>query len=241
LNIDKRENAVIVAVIDSGIDISKCDLYKYVKISKGFRINDEGYIIEDNDMEVRHEHGTAIALTIKHLCSNVEFISVNILNENLTTDGRVLIYALKNVLKYKPDIIHLSLGTTKWKYKFSLKKIVRASRKSNILIVSAANNQGFKSYPAYLDGVIGVKAISSESQCDFIYHNNFLYAPPTIKNISGIEELKDSYMEGTSISAAYITGYIANIKNHKDFKKNEDLISYIKSKTTDIRKEKTYD
>jgi hypothetical protein len=67
-------------------------------------VNDEGYIVEDKSLKPRHEHGTAISMIIRDICENVEFISVNILNERLTTDGRVLIHAFREALSYKPDI-----------------------------------------------------------------------------------------------------------------------------------------
>ena len=89
----------VIAVIDSGIDLRKADLGKFVKKSTGFSVK-EGYIAEDKGRPIKSEHATAISLIIKEIAKNVEFISINILNERLATDFRVLLYVLCYTLDY---------------------------------------------------------------------------------------------------------------------------------------------
>ncbi len=202
------KKSVVIVIIDSGINSCISDLSKYIKKETGFKINDNGVIVEDMAMPIKHEHGTLIALIIRHICPKVELISINILNERLATDGRVLIYALEKALEYKPNIIHLSLGTTKKRYKWYLNNIIKRARKTNIIIVSAANNEGIRSYPAYLKGVIGVKTIDRNYRENH-YDGKFYYILDDAQNIRGVNELKNKSMTGNSISAAFITGYIA--------------------------------
>jgi subtilisin family serine protease len=227
LNQNGVRKPVKVAIIDSGIDTSVHDLSNYVKKAVGFRVNEEGYIIEDADKEVKHEHGTAIALIIKHICSNVEFISVNILNENLNADGRVLIYAMEQTLQFKPDIIHMSLGTTKWRHILPIKSIVRQACKENIILVSAANNEGLRSYPAYLKGVVGVKAFGRGGYEDIYFEEGFYHAPFHTMGIPGIEELKRKNQGGSSMAAAYITGAIARIKFESNSATTEEVKTHL--------------
>lgn len=188
-------------------------MYIYVKKSTGIRINDSGYIIQDDCMKPTHEHGTAIALTIRHICEDVEIISINILNERLSADGRVLLCAFQKALSYKPDIIHMSLGTTRWIYKYQLRKLVKKASKLSVIVVSAADNYGTKSYPAYLKGVAGVKGCKMSDYMKVKFRNGFFYAPFDIHNIRGINELDlGGYMSGNSMAAGYITGHIATLK-----------------------------
>lgn len=185
--------------------------------STGFGLNVDGYIEENNTLPVRNLHGTIVAAIIRHICNEVEFISVNILDENLSTDGRILAYSLSNVFDYKPDIIHMSLGTVKKRYIFPLKKIVKEAKRLNIMLVAASENQGKISYPAYLNGVIGVKADKFDDCMKFSYKNGFFYAPAGIDGIDclqGIPELQN--VRGTSLSAAYISGYLARILTEKN-------------------------
>ncbi|WP_460284464.1 S8 family serine peptidase [Clostridium botulinum] len=218
-----------IVIIDSGIDTTKSNLNNFVKKSTGFMINQSGYIVEDKEMQARHPHGTAVALIIKNICKNVEFISINILNEELTSDGRVLIRALDEAILYKPDIIHLSLGTTSLRYILPLKRIIRKGRKNNILIVAAVSNNETKSYPASLKGVLGVRGKFMRDYKSYEYKDGFFYTPIDVKNIYEMKELVNGEsLIGNSMSAAYLTGHIALIKYQKNIMKFAEMNSYLK-------------
>lgn len=232
------KKSIVVAIIDSGIDFSNIKLRDSKEMSTGFSMTDTGMIIEDHAIKPRHEHGTAIALIIKQLCENVRFISVNILNERLVTDGRILIQALKTTIEYTPDIIHLSLGTTKWRYKSQLKKIVKLANSKNILIVSAADNQGHRSYPAYLKYVIGVKGLKYENYTDYDYKNGFFYASYSTNKIDGMNQFINKNMSGNSMAAGYITGHISKIKYRNFNKDNSEIIKILKLNTHNLFRRK---
>jgi hypothetical protein len=202
-----NKNAIIV-IIDSGIDSSISDLENYVIDSTGFFINKDGYIIENQNMPIKNEHGTVISLIIRHICKDVSFISINILDKYLRTDGRVLLNAIDLAIKYKPDIIHMSLGTTNKRYKRSLKKLVKQSQDAGCLIIASTNNHGIISYPAYIDGVIRVSS-NKNNDTKIFYKDNLWYAPPHAKGITGMDQIKNQNIGGNSLAAAYITGYIS--------------------------------
>ncbi len=187
-------------------------LDKSILESTGFKVNEEGYITEYPNMETKYQHGTIVSLIIRHICSSVKFISINILNDNVSTDGRVLLHAISKAFDYRPDIIHMSLGTTKWRYKGYMKKIIREADRQNITLVAAASNHGLVSYPAYVKGVFGVKGGDFKEITQYGYQDGFFYAPLSAAGISGYggKDLKEAC--GTSVSAAYISGHIANIK-----------------------------
>lgn len=205
-------------------------MVRYVKKSTGIKINDEGYIIEDDSMKPAHEHGTAIALSIRHICESIELTSINILNETLSADGRVLICAFQQALLDNPDIIHLSLGTTKWMYKFPLKKIVKEASQIGSIVVSAANNYGIRSYPSCIKGVVGVKGCKMHDYMKVGYKDGFFYAQFDVKKIRGIDELASgSYVSGNSMAAGYITGHIASLKYSNNTHNNAEIIELLKS------------
>lgn len=220
---EEIKRKVKIAVIDSGIDTKISDLKNYVVHSTGFGINNDGYITENSNTPVRNLHGTAVAMIISNICSDVEFISINILDENLLTDGRVLAYSLSRVFDYNPDIIHMSLGTLKKRYIFPMKKIIKEAKRLNIQLVAAADNLGKVSYPAYLKGVFGVKSDMFDDYTRYSYKDGFFYAPLGTSGIECIEKLpyiRDA--KGTSMSAAYISGHLAEIlKNNNNFSYKE--------------------
>ncbi len=227
-DIGKNGRKIRVAVIDSGINTEISDLKGYVVHSTGYGINDEGYITENVNIPVRNLHGTVVALIIRHICSEVEFISVNILDENLLTDGRVLAYSLSRIFDYNPDIIHMSLGTLKKRYIFPLRKIVKEAKKLNIQLVAAANNSGKASYPAYLKGVFGVKSDMFDDCARYSYNQGFFYAPPGTYGIDAIQQIPSiRNAMGTSMSAAYISGHLAEIlktKNNLSYKEAKEIL-----------------
>lgn len=227
--IENANKLIRVAVIDSGINMSIPELSQCVIASTGFSIDDKGNIFEDSGMKPRHSHGTVVAMSIRHICSSVEFISINILNERLKTNGRVLIHAFRQALSYKPDIINLSLGTTSWQYKLSLWQIVRQAERQNTIVVAAAENRGQKCYPAYIKGVAAVKGDFYEKYSCYGYENGFFYAPC---HINGIEALKNfegaADASGSSISAAYMTGYIALERYKNDYTSVRETMKHIK-------------
>ncbi|MGH4121780.1 MAG: S8 family serine peptidase [Clostridium sp.] len=216
-----------VVIIDSGVDIKRYDLNKNVKNSISYKLNNRGEVVEDSKIKARNDHGTAIAMIIKCICKKVEIFSINILDENLRSDGRVLIYALKKAVQIKPDIIHLSLGTTKFRYKYALSKIVKRAGKNNIVVVSAYSNDGKDSYPAALKRVVGVKSSEIRANQNIYFHKNTFFAPPIII----YDELKSFFkcgnMYGNSIAAAYITGHICKNINGKQNVNNNELINYL--------------
>lgn len=206
-------NKVRVVIIDSGIDRSKNNLKDNVMEAISIKINSRGYIEKTEKSMTNNEHGTLVASCIKYIYDNVELIDINILDKSLTTDGRVLLKALEESINYNPDIVHLSLGTTKFKYWFPLKRIVRKLRKNNIIVVSAANNYGLKSYPAYLKGVVGVKGREVDDLNWHIYEDGFYYAPYKLPKELCYKKNQEK-IRGTSIAAAYITGYFCKyVKN----------------------------
>lgn len=224
------DKPIRIVVIDSGIDTSIPELAQIVPISTGFYINDIGHVVQQKEMQPSHEHATVIALIIKHLCDSIELISINILNERLKTNGKVLTYAFEHALAYNPNIINLSLGTTSLRYKLPLWWLVKKAAKQNTIVVSAAENSGRICYPAYIKGVVGVKGDKNEENAGIRYEDGFFYAPSHIDRIKGIEHLiKMTERSGTSISAAYITGYIASILSNYDNTSNRKTINNIKS------------
>jgi hypothetical protein len=227
------EKKISVAVIDDGIETSVSDLSNYVIKSTGYRVNSEGYISEIPDIKPSGIHGTSMSLIIRNICRNVQLTSINILNERMATDSRIMIYAMNEALNLEPDIIHMSLGTNNWRYKSYIKKIVNMAIEKNIIIVAACNNTGYWSYPAHINGVVGVKS-ANEGQCPknhFYMKKGFYYAPFEMKDIDGADELGTDKMIGTSISAAYITGHIANVKSSEGLINIQEILKSLDSKT----------
>lgn len=218
---------VRVVLIDSGVDIKFNSLYQNVKQQIRLCLNGKELVRVD-DGQPTNNHGTAMAATIKHICSNIDIYSISILDRNLTSNGESLVLALKEALKFKPDIVHLSLGTNRLKYCFSLRRNINILSRNNVIVVAAVANDNRITFPAYLKNVIGVKGYTFNDYKSFYYKNYFYYAhlyiPPDLLKYD--ERLKNIY--GNSISAAYITGYISAIISDSQVKNSKDIRGYLK-------------
>lgn len=129
---------------------------------------------------------------------------------------------------YNPDIIHMSLGTKKWRYKYKLKKLIDDIMQRDIVIVSAASNDGKVSYPAYFKNVIGVKRNNDNETKSIYYKRNFYYAPGNIPQNLYKNDCKS--LIGNSFAAAYVTGYIAKVIYYENLKNVNEVNSYLKNK-----------
>ncbi len=228
INIINESKKVRIVLVDSGINTAENNLNNSLIDEVGISFDTSMNVIERSKPIVENDHGTVIAETIKSICNNVEFISINILDKNLTTNGRILLAALKKAMSYNPNIVHLSLGTTKLKYWFHLRKITKTLNRNNVIIVSAAENNGRKSYPAYLKHVVGVKGTNLKND-EFYYNNNFFYSPLYLPDVIINSNEKYKHICGNSISAAYITGHICNIILKLNIKKNNEIVDCLKS------------
>jgi hypothetical protein len=201
---------VPIVVVDSGIDRTVADLDRYVVHETGYTLTEDGAIVEDR-LPVRHEHGTMVALVIRQMCQQVAITSVNILDERLRGDGRILIHALDQAIERHPKIIHLSLGTSRFRYRFALKRLVNKARKLNIAVVAADSNDSKNVYPASLRHVVGVRADSCSKTTSYGYKKKYFYGPPDLGHVHGIENLEHPSVRGNSVAAAYLTGHLSKI------------------------------
>ncbi|MFW0905724.1 S8 family serine peptidase [Clostridium perfringens] len=219
------KSKIRIVVIDSGIDSNSLDC---VKESISLDFDEDNRIIESLDDKVNNEHGTIISLIINSVFKEIELISIKILDENLLSNIDLLIYSLEKALSYNPDIIHMSLGTKKWRYKYKLRKLINNILNRNIVVVSAVSNDGKTSYPAYFKNVIGVKQKTDREKRPIYYMKNFYYAKGEVSK--SVYKNANKYLVGNSFAAAYITGYVAKVLYYKNFKNIDQINKYLKGK-----------
>ena len=219
-----------IAVIDSGIkkDDAICKLNIIQSLS--IHLNENNKIVETYNSKCRNSHGTVIADIITYINPLTEIIDINILDDNLQTSGAVLLNAINRAIELKPNIINLSLGTNKLKYIIPMQRLIRKAKRNNIVVVAAYDNCNKLSFPAALRGVVGVKRISSlniqNNKYMYTYKGSTYYAPDTNSRVCNSEGMKNKYfMQGNSMSAAYISGQLSLIvDNYNELSMKEVII-----------------
>lgn len=204
-----RGQGVKVAVLDTGISRNHIDLKGRVKR----RVN---FVSGSGGMD---GHGTHIAGTIAAIVNNrgivgvapaVELYDLRAFGPDGTANISDIIQGINWAIEHKIDIINMSFGSPE--DNFALKNAIRHAHQAGIIMVaSAGNNGGALEYPAAYKGVVAVGAIDQNGKlAQFSSRGKGLdTVAPGVKIKS--TWLNNSYrvLDGTSMSAAHITGLYA--------------------------------
>lgn len=235
-DVTKGTNEIVVGVIDTGIDILHPDLVNNVWSNANEIINNidddgNGYVDDINgwdfasddnsvyDMDALDEHGTHMAGIIASnglICGvapNVKFMPLKAMNyaSGYTSDIiEAINYARMNGVK----IINCSFASIY--YNPALEEAI--SSNPDILFVCAAGNYGkptteLATFPACydLDNIIAVSAANNKGQLSEIstYGDYVDVCAPGIGIYSTLPENKYGFRDGTSCSAAFVSGVAA--------------------------------
>lgn len=221
-----KNNKIKIALIDSGVDINNLNLYNKPIVSIKITENNGDFEYE-NSLIDENGHGTAICGIIFDKCSDIELISIKILNKDLKCTLDKLIEAIKFAIKENVSIINLSLGildnhTNRMN---ELVKMCDLASKKGIYIISAYNNFGKKSLPAKLLNVFGVRSGYIYDKYGYSLDLNTMdvICNGKIQKVNS-KENSTQYILGNSIACAHFSGILANFM--KKFPDNfKDLIS----------------
>ncbi|NMP09049.1 S8 family serine peptidase [Paenibacillus polymyxa] len=160
-----------VAIIDTGMDMTNRSLSKHVIDGVRFQFSGNE-IIEDNDFQDDHGHGTSVADTIMQVFSEAQFYIIKIANEEGKTSTRLLQMALKKCLNLNIKYICISISVTLEGYHQQLSEITHQLVDQNKLIFVSVKNGSQSSYPASLPTVIGVNGQMFCSIGSFLFSKN---------------------------------------------------------------------
>jgi len=144
---DRTGRGVRVAVVDSGIDTEHPDLKGKVKESVEAVAEDGRIDFRPSTSGDQAGHGTACAGIIASVAPDVELYSVKVLGPKASGSGDMFLVGLDYAIKQKFEIINLSLGTTKRDFFAPLHDLLDRAYQSGCIVVSAANNLPYPSYP----------------------------------------------------------------------------------------------
>jgi subtilisin len=205
---------VRVAVVDSGIDTEHPDLKGKVKESVE-AVAQEGRIdFVPSTSGDQAGHGTACAGIIASVAPEVELYSVKVLGPKASGSGDMFLVGLDYAIKQKFKVINLSLGTTKRDFFGPLHDLLDRAYQSGCILVSAANNLPYPSYPSiFSSSVVSVVKRSGDDPFNFGYRYG-----QVIELVAPGVEVKTTWpgggyrqLTGNSFACPYIVGIIALI------------------------------
>src|SRR5438552_1921983 len=145
---------VRVAVVDSGIDTEHPALKGKVKESVEAVTEDGRIDFRPSTSGDQAGHGTACAGIISSVAPDAELYSVKVLGPKASGSGDMFLVGLDYAIKQKFQVINLSLGTTKRDFFAPLHDLLDRAYQSGCIVVSAANNLPYPSYPSIFSSSI---------------------------------------------------------------------------------------
>lgn len=213
-----EDDRIRVAVMDSGVDlISGVPVKERVNLVEG----EQDFTFYMEDMS---GHGTAVANIITQINENADIYSVRVMNKDNQADLSSVIKGIYWCIDQDVDIINMSFGTPT--HSEILKKAIDDAAAHGILLIAAAGNdkEAGLEYPAAYNNVMAVASVddmatkaelSAEGDIDVTAPGEDIHAI----SMFGLH----TWADGTSMSAAHVTG-AASIIWQKDRGKSKEFV-----------------
>lgn len=205
---------VRVAVVDSGIDTEHPDLKGKVKESVEAVAEDGKIDFRPSTSGDQAGHGTACAGIIASVAPEVELYSVKVLGPKASGSGDMFLVGLDYAIKQKFRVINLSLGTTKRDFFAPLHDLLDRAYQSGCIVVSAANNLPYPSYPSiFSSSVVSVVKRSGGDPFNFGYRYGQVIemVAPGVEVTTAWPGGGYRQLTGNSFACPYVVGIIALI------------------------------
>lgn len=163
MEIEKRRENPIVAIVDSGINYKDPFFSEYI-VGGESAVNDVESFYDTNG------HGTLCAATLLKENPNVCLYIEKVLDSNNLSTLRVLEKGLTNLLDKDVSIVSMSLSLATIERENSLKKICDLLTSQGKIIICSLANEAKKSYPANFQTVWGVKGFILEDNNSFWFN-----------------------------------------------------------------------
>lgn len=201
--------AVTVALIDSGINASHPHVGGIVS-GATFTATEGGAVRKEEGCPDEIGHGTAIAGVIRLYAPAARITGLRIFRADLTASMAALVAALEWAVSGGFRIIHLSLGTTRERFREPLQRLCDRAAAQNTIVVAAARSADDHIFPAVFGTVIGVHQDPDCPPGALVLHpggavNFGAHGQP--RPIPGLPQERN--FRGGSFAAAHVTGRVA--------------------------------
>ena len=212
-SIERGENNVIIAVIDTGIDYTHPDMGNYI-------VGGYDWINNDDDPMDDHGHGThcaGIAAAVSNNAQGIAGISQSgIMAEKVLDFGgsgtsSITAAAIRHAADNGADVISMSLGAAEPSR--IVEEACRYAWEKGCILVAASGNGGANliNYPAAYDTVIAVGSVGKTGLCSPFsnYGTNLELVAPGESILSTAPGNTYSLKSGTSMACPHVSGVAA--------------------------------
>jgi thermitase len=213
-DVTQSSSSVVIAIVDSGIQLNHPDLAS--KLVQGYDFVDGDNVPDDGNGHGTHVAGIAAAVTnnalgIAGMAPLAKLMPVRVLNNSnsgtLANVASGIVFATDNGAK----VINLSLGSTVGTT--TLEQAVNYAWNNGAVVVASAGNSGVTTpnYPAYYTNAIAVASTDQlDQKSSFSNYGTWVdVAAPGSSILSTYLGGNYAYMSGTSMSAPHVSGLAA--------------------------------
>jgi thermitase len=239
--ITRGDEDIIIAVIDTGVDVHHPDL-------KNRLVDGYNTITDRNEPDDDNGHGTHVAGIIASETNNhqgtagvtwynkiMPIKAMGAKGYGTTFDiAKGIVWAVDN----GADVINMSLGN--YQESNVLRRAVKYAHDHDVVMVSAAGNDNTRqpSYPAAYPEVLSVSAINYDGNlAQFSNYGDYInVTAPGVYIPSTYFENQYASLSGTSMAAPHVAGLAGLIKSANPDLSNKQIMSIIQDTAIDIGK-----
>lgn len=237
--ITRGSNDVIVAIVDTGIDLAHPEFQG--KLVEGYNV------LEDNNHpEDDNGHGTHVAGVIAAKSNNADGIAGMSWNSKLMpikaigADGAGSAFDIAQGIYWATDhgadVINLSVGN--YTSSAALLEACRYAFERNVVLVAASGNDASEqpSYPAAYEEVLSVAAVDhNRERADFSnFGDNIDVAAPGVDIPSTYIYSDYAVLSGTSMACPHVAALASLIRSVRPGMKNTDVMELIRTSADDL-------
>lgn len=231
---------IVVAVLDTGIDLDHPDLAN--NIVDGWNFVDNNGNVTDLD-----NHGTMVSGIIVAIANNNEGLigvapEAKIMPLKVIESEEGSLRDIASAIRYAADngaqIITMSFGGQRTRFSIITEKAIDYAHRQGCILVAAVGNENTNEliYPAAYEQVIAVSAIDqNDIRAEFSNYGNYIdFCAPGI-NITSTGTDGNYYMAtGTSFSAPFVAGLVALILSDNPQLTSEEVKTKLLTSVEDL-------
>jgi thermitase len=235
-----RGEGVVVALLDTGVDLEHPDLA--ANIIDGWNFVDDNDNVTDVD-----GHGTMVCGIVAALANNGIGVAgvapnVTIMPLKVLSESGGNLFDVSLAIRYAADhgakVIGMSLGGNSSRIPMALEAAINHAYQKGCILVAAAGNDGSDElfYPAAYDHVLAVSAIDeNNTKASFSNYGNYIdFCAPGVNILTTSTNETYAYGSGTSFAAPFVTGVVALMLSEYPSLNTENVTETLRVEAQDL-------
>lgn len=256
--VEAGDPAVVVAIIDTGIDLDHPELQAQLWVNPGETVNgidDDGngyvddvlgydFVNGDQTPDDDNEHGSHVAGIVAAIrnnsigvagTANVKVMALKVLNFEGTGSYSAIAEAINYAVDNGADVINMSLGGGG--YSAAVEAACQYAAANNVVVLAASGNESTSSisFPSSLPSCIAVGAVDiNNNLADFSnYGYGIELVAPGVDIASTVPHSDYASFDGTSMASPYAAGVAALMRSAFPAMSAADVRAWLAGTATD--------